>query len=219
MADSLTGSQFFATYFSAQKPFLLPRLVSLHYPTLVRRRGRRKSLHIAFCSTPTSPNIDVISTHEHSDGTVLFRFGDPSEVAKENELEEPLLGVEEVERDGEEEFSVVKVLHGGNEREVIVKKVEREAEGQAVTVATDAGVSESVATNNRSNDFVEKEIGLCEDFPADEIGLVSPLRIQDQSVAEVDIENAGYVEEIFKKKNDSEASVPPPDKFQSFFGN
>ncbi|XP_027774187.1 probable protein phosphatase 2C 62 isoform X2 [Solanum pennellii] len=207
MADSLckfldvrciTGSQCFATYFSAQKPFL--------FPTLVRRKRRRKSLHIAFCSTPISPNLDVVSTHEHSDGTLLFRFGDPREIAKEDELEEPLL-------DSEEEFSVVKVLDGDNEREVIVKKVEREARGEAVTVVTDAGVSESVVIGNGRNDFVEVETGLSENFlgdSADEIGSISPEGIQNESVAEVDIENAVHVEEIFEKKDDSEASVPPP---------
>uniref|UniRef100_M1AXW6 Protein phosphatase 2c n=1 Tax=Solanum tuberosum TaxID=4113 RepID=M1AXW6_SOLTU len=214
MADSLckfldarciTGSQFLATYFSAQKPLL--------FPTLVRRKRRRKSLHIAFCSTSISPNLDVVSTHEHSDGTLLFRFGDPSEIEKEDELEEPLLGVEEVGRDSEEEFSVVKVLDGDNEREVIVKKVEREARGEAVTVVTDAGVSESVVIGNGRSDFVEVETGLSEKFlgdSADEIGLISPEGIQNESVAEVGIENAGHVEEIFEKKDDSEASVPPP---------
>ncbi|KAH0768308.1 hypothetical protein KY285_004179 [Solanum tuberosum] len=214
MADSLckfldarciTGSQFLATYFSAQKPLL--------FPTLVRRKRRRKSLHIAFCSTSISPNLDVVSTHEHSDGTLLFRFGDPSEIEKEDELEEPLLGVEEVGRDSEEEFSVVKVLDGDNEREVIVKKVEREARGEAVTVVTDAGVSESVVIGTGRSDFVEVETGLSENFlgdSADEIGLISPEGIQNESVAEVGIENAGHVEEIFEKKDDSEASVPPP---------
>ncbi|KAH0731961.1 hypothetical protein KY289_003149 [Solanum tuberosum] len=214
MADSLckfldarciTGSQFLATYFSAQKPLL--------FPTLVRRKRRRKSLHIAFCSTSISPNLDVVSTHEHSDGTLLFRFGDPSEIEKEDELEEPLLGVEEVGRDSEEEFSVVKVLDGDNEREVIVKKVEREARGEAVTVVTDAGVSESVVIGNGRSDFVEVETGLSENFLGDsahEIGLISPEGIQNESVAEVGIENAGHVEEIFEKKDDSEASVPPP---------
>ncbi|KAH0783334.1 hypothetical protein KY290_002932 [Solanum tuberosum] len=214
MADSLckfldarciTGSQFLATYFSAQKPLL--------FPTLVRRKRRRKSLHIAFCSTSISPNLDVVSTHEHSDGTLLFRFGDPSEIEKEDELEEPLLGVGEVGRDSEEEFSVVKVLDGDNEREVIIKKVEREARGEAVTVVTDAGVSESVVIGNGRSDFVEVETGLSENFlgdSADEIGLISPEGIQNESVAEVGIENAGHVEEIFEKKDDSEASVPPP---------
>ncbi|MCD7447817.1 hypothetical protein HAX54_035294 [Datura stramonium] len=224
MADSLckfldarcitTGSQFFATYFSAQKPFPFFPLVSLHNPTLVRRRGRRKSLHIAFCSTPTSPNLDVISTHEHSDGSLLFRFGDPSELAKEDELEEPLLGVEEVERDSEEEFSVVKVLDDDNEREVIVKKVERKERGQAVTVATDAGFSESVVISNGRSDFVEIETGLSETLlgdSADDIASISPERIQDESVAEIDIENAEHVEEICEKKDDSEASVPSPE--------
>ncbi|XP_049410517.1 probable protein phosphatase 2C 62 [Solanum stenotomum] len=214
MADSLckfldarciTGSHFLATYFSAQKPLL--------FPTLVRRKRRRKSLHIAFCSTSISPNLDVVSTHEYSDGTLLFRFGDPSEIEKEDELEESLLGVEEVGRDSEEEFSVVKVLDGDNEREVIVKKVEREARGEAVTVVTDAGVSESVLIGNGRSDFVEVETGLSENFlgdSADEIGLISPEGIQNESVAEVGIENAGHVEEIFEKKDDSEASVPPP---------
>ncbi|XP_009613267.1 uncharacterized protein LOC107830511 [Nicotiana tabacum] len=207
---SITGSQFFATYFSTQKSF---RLVSLHNPTLVRRRRRTKPLHIAFCSIPTSTNLDVIATHEHSDGSLLFRFGDPSELANEDELEEPLLGVEEVERDSEEEeFSVVKVMDSDNEREVIVKNVEREASSQAVTAAIDAGVSESVVSNNPRSDFVERETGLSTNLveeSTDEIGLISPVGIQDQSVAEVHIENAGLVEEILEKQDDTEASIPP----------
>ncbi|OIT27931.1 PREDICTED: probable protein phosphatase 2C 62 [Nicotiana attenuata] len=210
---SITGSQFFAAYFSTQKSF---RLVSLHNPTLVRRRRRTKPLHIAFCSIPTSPNLDVIATHEHSDGSLLFRFGDPSKLVKEDELEEPLLGVKEVERDSEEEeeeeFSVVKVMDGDNEREVIVKNVEREASSQAVTVAIDAGVSESVVTNNTRSGFVERETGLSENLVEEstyEIGLISAVGIQDQSVAEVHVENAGLVEEILEKQDDSETSIPP----------
>ncbi|KAM3291174.1 putative protein phosphatase 2C 62 [Capsicum chacoense] len=223
MADSLckfldtrcVGScQFFATYFSAQKPFLFLPLVSLHNPSLVRRRGRRKSLHIAFCSTPTPPVLDVISTQENSDGSLLFRFGDPSELAKEDELEEPLFGVEEVERDSEEEYIVVKVLDGDKEREVTVKKVDTKAKGETASVATDAEFSESVVTNNKSSDFVEREIGLRETSleSADDVASNSSMGIQDESLAEVDIENAEHVEEIFyKKDDDSESSVPPPE--------
>ncbi|XP_060167827.1 probable protein phosphatase 2C 62 isoform X2 [Lycium barbarum] len=208
---SITGSQFFATYSSAQKPFLLLPLVSLHNPSLVRTRRRRrtKSLHIAFCSTPTSSNLDVLSTHEHSDGSVLFRFGDPSEVAKEDELEETILGVEEVERDNEGKFSVVKVFDGDNESEVIVQEVDREAKGQAVSVA-----SESVVTNSKSNDCVERETGLSENFLEDSkdyIASISSVGIQDESENEVKIENAEHVEEILERKDDSEASVPPPE--------
>ncbi|XP_059310775.1 uncharacterized protein LOC132062162 [Lycium ferocissimum] len=216
-ARSVTGSQYFATYFSAQKPFLLLPLVSLHYPSLVRRKGRRrrrrKSLPIAFCSTPTSSNLDIISTHENSDGTVLFRFGDPSD-AKDDELEESNVGVEEVERDGEEEFSVVKVFDGDNENEVIVQKVDREAKGQAVMVATDAGISESVITSNQKSDYVEINTGLSENFlgdSTDEIGSISAVGIQDQSEDEVYIENAELVEETFEKKDDSEASILAPE--------
>uniref|UniRef100_A0A5B7BXY9 Protein phosphatase n=1 Tax=Davidia involucrata TaxID=16924 RepID=A0A5B7BXY9_DAVIN len=93
-----------------------------HHP----RRGRRKtllSLHLTMLSkpillTPSSSDFDIVSTTEFSDGSVLFRFGDASEVARNVELEEPNIAEGGLVSEDREEFKVVKVLDGDREREV-----------------------------------------------------------------------------------------------------
>ncbi|KAL7119419.1 hypothetical protein ACP275_02G061900 [Erythranthe tilingii] len=88
-------------------------------------RIKRKPFHLALLSKPSSSStststsssdIDLISTHEHSDGSLLFPFGDPSEVAKNVEIEESKNL--EVEKETEDEPLDVKVSDSVREKEV-----------------------------------------------------------------------------------------------------
>lgn len=65
--------------------------------------------------TPTTSSIDVVSTHEHSDGSLVFRFGEPGEAASNVHMEEPNVEKKEIEREGTEDELVVNVLSGDND--------------------------------------------------------------------------------------------------------
>ncbi|XP_017214770.1 probable protein phosphatase 2C 71 isoform X3 [Daucus carota subsp. sativus] len=79
-------------------------------------------------SAPSSPDFDIVSTSEGSDGSFVFRFGDASEMERIRELEE-LRKLEELRElgGGSNEISYdLKVLDGNDEEEVVVKTIERE---------------------------------------------------------------------------------------------
>lgn len=65
--------------------------------------------------TPTPSSIDVVSTDEHSDGSLVFRFGEPGEAASNVQMEEPNVEKKEIEREGNEDELVVNVLSGDND--------------------------------------------------------------------------------------------------------
>ncbi|KAL0422362.1 UNVERIFIED_CONTAM: putative protein phosphatase 2C 71 [Sesamum latifolium] len=122
---------------------------------------RRRPLHLTLFSRPSSPNFDVISTHEHSDGSLLFRFGDPSEVAENVKMEESKTVKEDIEREGEDGYTVVKVLDGDHEAEVIVKKADRVVTSSGLTEVADRTDSVVISSGSISviqvdNDSREK---------------------------------------------------------------
>ncbi|KAL3620917.1 hypothetical protein CASFOL_035829 [Castilleja foliolosa] len=88
-------------------------------------RIKRNPLHI---TKQFSSDLDVISTHEHSDGSLLFRFGDPSEVAKNVKIEEPKPD-EEMKTEGEDGDKVKKVFNSDHEKEVIINKKDADITG------------------------------------------------------------------------------------------
>lgn len=65
--------------------------------------------------TPTPSSIDLVSTHEHSDCNLVFRFGEPGETASNVKMEEPNVEKKEIEREGTEDELVVNVLSGDND--------------------------------------------------------------------------------------------------------
>ncbi|XP_038683137.1 probable protein phosphatase 2C 71 isoform X2 [Tripterygium wilfordii] len=79
--------------FIFQRPFTINTFVFASFPFNSYPRQRRRPLRFLsvrnnHTSPPDVPRIDVISTTELSDGSVLFRFGDASEMAKEKVVED-----------------------------------------------------------------------------------------------------------------------------------
>ncbi|KAK3010755.1 hypothetical protein RJ639_011308 [Escallonia herrerae] len=95
---------------------------------------------------------------EHSDGSVLFRFGDASEIAVNSELEEPNFKQRDLDREDKEEIDPVKVLEGDHESEVIVKETGEEVtSGSSTEVADSANKVDICGEDIR---VVEREIDL-----------------------------------------------------------
>lgn len=145
-----------------QNPHIQLPALSFDNPRTARRR-KRKSLQLSLVSKgyqeptsaiPSSSNLDIVSTHEHSDGSIIFRFGDPSEVGKDDVLKDSNASVEEVCGEGKEEYGVVKVLDGEYER-VIVKRIEREEGSQVLNNTFDVANS-VVAVDSGSSKVVEE---------------------------------------------------------------
>ncbi|XP_047315123.1 probable protein phosphatase 2C 62 isoform X2 [Impatiens glandulifera] len=80
----------------------------VHSPrTLTRiRRSSRNRFAVSAKSTSSSSALDVISTSENSDGSILFRFGDPSEVSRR------------IREESDKKLNSLKVLDGEQEKHV-----------------------------------------------------------------------------------------------------
>ncbi|XP_027112880.1 probable protein phosphatase 2C BIPP2C1 isoform X2 [Coffea eugenioides] len=139
-----------------QNPFISPQALSFANPRVPRRRKEKQLL---FCisnnepssSISSSSKFDIISTREHSDGSIVFQFGDPREAMKDDELKQSSLSNKGGESDGQVESRVVKVLDGDHERKVIVKKMEREVRVHSSNLVADSGTSGVVSTNEESS--------------------------------------------------------------------
>ncbi|CDO97469.1 unnamed protein product [Coffea canephora] len=139
-----------------QNPFISLPALSFANPRVPRRRKEKQLL---FCisnnesssSISSSSKIDIISTREHSDGSIVFQFGDPREAMKDDELKQSSLSNKGGESDGQVESRVVKVLDGDHERKVIVKKMEREVRVHSSNLVADSGTSGVVSTNEESS--------------------------------------------------------------------
>ncbi|KAK3031511.1 hypothetical protein RJ639_036025 [Escallonia herrerae] len=112
---------------------------------------------ISVCSYFTRSLMVVLA--EHSDGSVLFRFGDASEIAINSELEEPNFEQRNLDREDEEEIDPVKVLEGDNEGEVIVKEIGEEVRSGSSTEVADSVnkvdiCGEDVSVGEREIDLV-----------------------------------------------------------------
>ncbi|XP_019171469.1 PREDICTED: probable protein phosphatase 2C 71 isoform X2 [Ipomoea nil] len=152
------------------------------------RRRRRKPPQIIFFCKPSSQDLAVISTHEHGDGSLIFRFGDPSELAKEEESKPEKVGSEDVE-----EFSVVKVLDGDCEREVIVKNVERKVRADATVTK----ISDSVVIRSEGSSLLERGIESVDE---------QLLEISDDCFAS-SVHQTGLLDEIVVEKDGGRVSI------------
>ncbi|CAI9765356.1 unnamed protein product [Fraxinus pennsylvanica] len=132
------------------------------------------------------PDSEVISIHEHSDGSVLFRFGDPSEIAENVKLAEPKI-LEEIKKESQEGFSMVNVLDGDINREVIVKKLDKEDKFARPTEVANKG-NESVSIVETESKSWEK---LSEDSKRVELAMneANPIGISNESISGVEKEN------------------------------
>ncbi|KAL0335138.1 UNVERIFIED_CONTAM: putative protein phosphatase 2C 71 [Sesamum radiatum] len=169
---------------------------------------RRRPLHLTLLSRPSSPNFDVISTHEHSDGSLLYRFGDPSEVAKNVKMEESKIVKEDIE--GEDGYTVVKVLDGDHEAEVIVKKADREVTSSGLTEVVDQTDSIVISSGSISvvqvdNDSREK---LLEGSNDSELPISSSSKEREViSPPDIDVEHVGNVEEDLNAEHEDSSLV------------
>lgn len=136
-------------YHIPSKPFRILTPIHLSYNPLPtrriirrsRRRRRRNSLQLSVLSQ----DFDLIETSEHHDGSLIFRFGDPSEIAKSD------ASVED-----EEGSDAVKVVDGDHEEEVIVETIVGEKRsGGAISSSTD--VSGSISKLDNDITVVERE--------------------------------------------------------------
>ncbi|KAL2477485.1 putative protein phosphatase 2C BIPP2C1 [Forsythia ovata] len=158
--DSRSFTNNFQLFFPP-KPFcaaFVPTIPHSHNPRT--RRSKRKPLHLTLLSEPkfptpsSGPDYDLISIHEHSDGSLLFRFGDPSEIAENVKPVEPKI-LKDIKKETLEGFSTVNVLDGDIERKVIVKKLDNEVRSAGSTEVADKG--NSIGIGNESISAVEKE--------------------------------------------------------------
>ncbi|KAG8368693.1 hypothetical protein BUALT_Bualt15G0072200 [Buddleja alternifolia] len=223
MADHLSCSFMDFRSFTAKYYNLHSFLPSKHYSSAlvhyhnsrINRRIKRSPLHLNLISKPSSPipsssELDVVSIHvkiiydlyvfwmivlvEHSDGSVLFRFGDPSEVAKNVEINEPETIKEEIENEVKDEYSLVKVLDGEYESEVMVKKLGREVKVSSSIELVDN--TNSVVTSSESVAVVDEENVSSEELFEDSN------EIESKEVEITSIPDTGNVEEIVIKENE-----------------
>ncbi|KAK4438205.1 putative protein phosphatase 2C 71 [Sesamum alatum] len=161
---------------------------------------KRRPLHLTLLSRPSSSNFDVVSTHEHSDGSLLFRFGDPSEVAKIVKMEESKTVKEEMEREGEDGYTVVKVLDGDHEAEVIVKNTDREVTSSGLTQVSDQTdsiviSSGSICVVEGDNDSFEKLLEGSNDSELPVLNSSNEVEVISTLDNDIDVERVGNVEE------------------------
>ncbi|KAL8061014.1 hypothetical protein ABFX02_02G061500 [Erythranthe guttata] len=176
-----------------------------YYPSAFVRyhnsRIKGKPFHLALLSKPSS-QIDVVSTHEHSDGSLLFRFGDPSEVAKNVEIEESKNV--EVGSETEDEPLDVKVSDSVCEKEVAVKKADSEISGSSSTEVDNH--TNSVIISDESRTVSEEKSDLCEkllegssdgELPV----LISSTDAEIPSTGGVEVEHTENVDEGLNEKS------------------
>ncbi|VFQ88836.1 unnamed protein product [Cuscuta campestris] len=166
MADLLSNS---ALFFNS-KPFLplpaLSRTIQAGSCSSNCRRRTRKLPQISFFCRPDSQVVvEIISTHEHDDGSFLFQFGDPSELAEEGLLVESK--VEKV--DGRKDMEDSNVVDGDwdkdEEHEEMLKRVERN-DDILTYAANDTNLSDSVVeTSERSNSHLHIDRSMEADEP------------------------------------------------------
>ncbi|KAK2986914.1 hypothetical protein RJ640_009057 [Escallonia rubra] len=111
---------------------------------------------ISVCSYFTRSLMVVLA--EHSDGSILFRFGDASEIAVNSELEEPNFDQRNLDREDKEEIDPVKFLDGDHESEVIVKETGEEVRSGSSTEVADSANKVDICGEDIS--VVERDIDL-----------------------------------------------------------
>ncbi|XP_042061620.1 uncharacterized protein LOC121805720 isoform X2 [Salvia splendens] len=178
--------------------FLPPKRLHSHYSRISRIKSHPPHLPLLFKPSPFAASASdtdvIISTHKHSDGSFLFRFGDPSEVVKNVETEEAKTLKEEIEGDDTNGSSMVEVMEGGNESKAAVSG------STEVSDRADSVVSSSntlIAVEGESEIPIETELPV----------LTSNQEIVGISTPALDVEQIGVNEE-YKDLSLVEASIP-----------
>ncbi|KAL1564663.1 protein-serine/threonine phosphatase [Salvia divinorum] len=168
------------------------------------KRQHPPHLPLLFKPSPfaaSASDIDVIiSTHKHSDGSFLFRFGDPSEVVKNVETEETEIVKEEIEGEDTNGSSMVEVVEGRDESKAVVS---------GSTEVSDR--SDSVVSSSNTLIAIEGESEVSEKLVVSPIetelpDLTSNQEIGGISTPDLDVEQIGVNEE-YKDLSLVEASI------------
>lgn len=185
MADSIftrMEARFLLPRHRLPNPFIPIPTLGFFYIANQRLRPRRNDQRLILVSKNnnepvfpihSSSEFDIIHTHEHSDGSLVFKFGDPSELVKDDQPKTEQLEIERQEISG-----VVKVLDGGEEKEVIVRKIERE---QGDGFRSDISVVVPTSEIDEKERKLEREEG--EGFSSD-VSVVPTSDINEESVEE-----------------------------------
>ncbi|CAI9103997.1 OLC1v1002599C1 [Oldenlandia corymbosa var. corymbosa] len=142
VSRSITNTSISIPSYSPQNPLILLRNRQFANPRTSKRRPKFAPLHCRSndeptSSVPSSSDFDIIATREHHDGSLIFLFGDPSEIVKDDEvLEESNLRITEVVSEFQEKHNALKVLDADTESHTTVQTIQREAKN--LNVASDA---------------------------------------------------------------------------------
>ncbi|XP_071715343.1 uncharacterized protein [Rutidosis leptorrhynchoides] len=128
-----------------------------------RRTSSRNKLLIA----QSSSDIVLIATTEHRDGSLVFRFGDVSELVEK--VEE----IEEIESGDEQESNVLNVLDGVRERQVTVKTIEVDDRIGNADIESDVAEGETNVVCDLRDDLAESSEKLADNSDQELIPLQS----------------------------------------------
>ncbi|KAL4588511.1 hypothetical protein LXL04_001402 [Taraxacum kok-saghyz] len=117
-----------------------------------RRSGNRKSALPPPIAAQSSSDLVLVATTEHRDGSLIFQFGDASEVVKKDEV------VEEIESKVELECDVLKGLDNDQERGVVEKTGEYGSDTSRPTE-----VSDETTNTDINNDILERKTNVTSD--------------------------------------------------------
>ncbi|XP_075476688.1 uncharacterized protein LOC142518005 isoform X2 [Primulina tabacum] len=166
-----------------------------------------RTFHLKLISRPSAPtpsSIDVVSTHEHSDGSLVFQFGEPGEAASSVHMEEPNVE-KEIERGGINDDLVVNVLNG-DKGGCVKDSSLAEVTDESNSIVVD---SKNISIGEKENDLDEKLMkGATEfEFPT----TASNVDLKDSSTQSIDMEDTGDRQEYLndEQENSSMKSVSP----------
>ncbi|XP_073028705.1 uncharacterized protein [Primulina eburnea] len=166
-----------------------------------------RTFHLKLISRPSAPtpsSIDVVSTHEHSDGSLVFQFGEPGEAASSVHMEEPNVE-KEIEKGGINDDLVVNVLNG-DKGGCVKDSSLAEATDESNSVVVD---SKNISIGEKENDLDEKLMkGATEfEFPT----TASNVDLKDSSTQSIDMEDTGDTQEYLndEQENSSMKSASP----------
>ncbi|XP_073308169.1 uncharacterized protein [Primulina huaijiensis] len=166
-----------------------------------------RTFHLKLISRPSAPtpsSIDVVSTHEHSDGSLVFQFGEPGEAASTVHMEEPNVE-KEIERGGINDDLVVNVLNG-DKGGCVKDSSLAEVTDESNSIVVD---SKNISIGEKENDLDEKLMkGATEfEFPT----TASNVDPKDSSTQSIDMEDTGDTQEYLndEQENSSMKSVYP----------
>ncbi|GER55511.1 protein phosphatase 2C family protein [Striga asiatica] len=204
MADSccrlLEFQSFFSTnnlrLISPSKHFHPSALIHTHNSRFSRRKTCPPQITLLSKSKLFCSKFDVVSTHEHSDGSLLFRFGDPTEIAKNAEIKETQTD-DEIETEDGVKPSVVKVFDGDRETEVVIRTLDKQISSSGLTDLSDNANSKSTAFSDNisieSSDNIQLSV-LVSSTGNDVMSEVDTFILDKSPVNEVDTSEIGTTE-------------------------